>query len=102
MKLTWTSILAWRAARQFLGASRAPADDALGVISRICGLQAQLMSSAELTLWARVDGLDRDAVSAWLWEDRSLVKTWAMRGTLHLLPSDELPAWVAAQSMLKP
>ncbi len=72
------------------------------MISRICGLHAQLMASAELTLWARVDGLDREAVSSWLWEDRALVKTWAMRGTLHLLPSDELPLWVAAQSMLQP
>ncbi|HEX5974401.1 MAG TPA: crosslink repair DNA glycosylase YcaQ family protein [Rubrobacteraceae bacterium] len=25
-----------------------------------------------------------------------------MRGTLHLLPSDELPTWVAALSVLKP
>jgi hypothetical protein len=60
------------------------------------------MASAELTLWARVDGLARSAVSDALWEERSLVKTWAMRGTLHLLPAAELPVWVAAQSMLKP
>ncbi|MFN2555781.1 MAG: DNA glycosylase AlkZ-like family protein [Nitriliruptorales bacterium] len=31
-----------------------------------------------------------------MWTERTLVRTWAMRGTLHLLPSDELPAWVAA------
>lgn len=31
-----------------------------------------------------------------LWKDRTLVKTWAMRGTLHLLPSSELPSWHAA------
>ena len=31
-----------------------------------------------------------------LWEDRTLVKTWAMRGTLHLLPAGELPLWHAA------
>src|SRR5205823_10229786 len=28
--------------------------------------------------------------------ERSLVKTWAMRGTLHLLPAEDLPRWVAA------
>jgi hypothetical protein len=33
-----------------------------------------------------------------LWEERSLVKTWAMRGTLHLLPAAELPLWQAALS----
>jgi hypothetical protein len=54
------------------------------------------MSSAELTVWARVEGLGRRAVQRALWEDRTLVKTWAMRGTLHLLPAAELPMWHAA------
>ena len=31
-----------------------------------------------------------------------LVKTWAMRGTLHLLPSDELETYVGALARLKP
>jgi hypothetical protein len=53
------------------------------------------MSSAELTVWARIENLDRQAMRA-LWEDRSLVKTWAMRGTLHLLPARELSPWHAA------
>jgi hypothetical protein len=55
-----------------------------------------LMSSAELSLWARIEGLERDAVTAALWKHRALVKLWAMRGTLHLLPSAELGLWVAA------
>jgi hypothetical protein len=65
---------------------------------------AEALTSAELTLWARVDGLASDLVSRALWgeHDRSLVKTWAMRGTLHLLPSDELGLWVGAQAALKP
>src|SRR5216684_3496621 len=54
------------------------------------------MSSAELTLWARVEDLDRRAVQRALWEERTLVKTWAMRGTLCLLPASELPLWHAA------
>jgi len=99
--LSWPAVLAWRVRRQSL-AERAPRGRALEVTSRIAGLHAQLIGSAELTLWARVEGLERDAVQAALWEDRSLVKTWAQRGTLHLLPADELPLWVAAQSALKP
>ena len=67
----------------------------LAVASRLCGLHAQLMSSAELTAWARVEGLERGAVRRALWEERTLVKTWAMRGTLHLLPAHELPLWHA-------
>lgn len=47
-------------------------------------------------LWTRVEGLKRGAVSRALWKDRTLVKTWAMRGTLHLLPASELNLWHAA------
>ena len=68
------------------------------MVARICGLHAQLMSSAELSAWARVESLEREEIQRALWEERSLVKTWAMRGTLHLLPSDEFPLWQAALS----
>ena len=68
----------------------------LAVASHLCGLHAQVISSAELTVWSRVEDLERGAVQRALWEDRTLVKTWAMRGTLHLLPADELPMWHAA------
>jgi winged helix DNA-binding protein len=68
----------------------------LDVVSDICGLHAQVMSSAELSLWARVDGLERGAVQELLWERRELVKLWVMRGTLHLLPSRELGFWLSA------
>jgi hypothetical protein len=54
------------------------------------------MSSAELTVLVRVDHLDPGTVPRALWEDRSLVKTWAMRGTLHLLRAEELAMWHAA------
>jgi hypothetical protein len=70
----------------------------LAVASKLCGLHAQVLSSAVLTLWARVEELDRYAVQRALWQDRTLVKTWAMRGTLHLVPSDDLPLWHAALS----
>src|SRR6516225_12090854 len=93
-KLTWARAAAWRIGRHHLD-QRAPAGSMLAVASRLCGLHAQLMSSAELTVWARVEDLDRGAVQHALWEERTLVKTWAMRGTLHLLPSDELPLWHA-------
>ena len=101
VRLTWEAVLAWRTARQGL-ASRAPAGDLLAVVSRLCGVQGQVASSAELTVWARLEGLERGAVDRLLWEERALVKTWAMRGTLHLLPAAELPRYTAALSRLKP
>jgi uncharacterized protein YcaQ len=92
--LSWEQVRAWRLARHHLDA-RVPREEMLAVVSRLCGVHAQLMGSAELTLWARVEDLEPDAVARALWEERSLVKTWAMRGTLHLLPSDELGLWLA-------
>jgi uncharacterized protein YcaQ len=87
--------------RQHL-AERAPRRQALAVVSDIAGLHAQVAASAELTLWARVEGLKRGQVDDLLWKRKKLVKTWAMRGTLHLLPSAELPRYVGALSRLKP
>ncbi|MBV9250215.1 MAG: AlkZ family DNA glycosylase [Acetobacteraceae bacterium] len=97
LKVTWKQVAAWRVGRQHL-ARRAPAGSMLAVASRLCGLHAQVMSSAELTVWARVEGLERHAVQHALWKERTLIKTWAMRGTLHLLPADELSLWQAALS----
>jgi hypothetical protein len=59
------------------------------------------MSAAKLAAWARVADLAATDVPRALWEERTLVKSWAMRGTLHLLPAAELPLWVAARSFLK-
>ena len=73
----------------------------LDVTARIGGLHAQLMSSAELMLWARIEGITSGVVQRALWEERSLVKTWAMRGTLHLLPASEFPLWQADLSTNK-
>ena len=98
-RLTWEQVLAWRMRRHHLVVRGAP-QDLLRVVSDICGLHAQLMSSAELSLWARIDGLAPEAIDVALWCERSLVKLWAMRGTLHLLPSAELGVWIAALSTI--
>ncbi len=76
--------------------SRRPRDELLRVVGAVGGLQAQMASSAELAAWARVDGVRPGDLDAELWERRSLVKTWAMRGTLHLLPAAEYGLWQAA------
>ncbi len=97
LKLTWPRVAAWRVRRHHLD-QRTPAGSMLAVVGRLCGLHAQVLSSALLTLWARVEELDRQAIQRALWVDRTLVKTWAMRGTLHLLPTGDLPLWQAALS----
>jgi uncharacterized protein YcaQ len=94
-RLSWEQALAWRLRRHRL-VERAAPSDLLRVVSDICGLHAQLQSSAELSVWARIEGLERDALDDALWQRRDLVKLWAMRGTLHLLPTLELGIWVSA------
>jgi len=67
------------------------------VVRQTAGIHAQVQASAELQLAARVDGITRQDVRDALWEERTLVKAWTLRGTLHLHPADELPLWYAAR-----
>jgi hypothetical protein len=95
MKLGWEEARALRLERHHLH-HRAPRGSELRVASRICGLHAQLLSSAALSLWARVEGASLDAFRRALWRERRLVKIWAMRGTLHLVPARDLPVYLGA------
>ena len=108
--LTWKEICRRRLGAQHLRA-RLPAASFPRMVSDICGLHAQVMSSAELAAAVRVDGMGRGTIATALWSDRTLVKAWAMRGTLHLRfgPSDgnrvtfvRPDQWVAALPRLDP
>ena len=90
--LGWDQVLGWRVARHRLDA---PAGTPVEVASALAGVQTQVASSAHQVLAVRCaspDGIDVDRL---LWTDRALVKTWALRGTLHLLPAAEWAEWVA-------
>jgi hypothetical protein len=97
VELSWDQVAAWRMRRHGL-VERAPASALLEVAGRIAGLHAQVMSSAGLAASARLEGLSPGAVDRLLWDERALVKTWAVRGTLHLLPATDYPQWQAALS----
>ncbi|GAA0813111.1 winged helix DNA-binding domain-containing protein [Spirilliplanes yamanashiensis] len=91
-------MLRWRIERHLLGSERAT--DPVDVARRVSGVHAQVAASAAeaVRLRTTVDA-DLDAgLDAALYERRTLVRTWAARGTLHLLPAADLPAWVAAMS----
>jgi Winged helix DNA-binding domain len=75
----------------------APSADPSAVAGATCGIHAQVQVAAELSLSARVEGLTRQDVRDALWRDRTLVKAWTVRGTLHLHPAAELPLWLAAR-----
>ncbi len=73
---------------------RAPWVDLATVAGDIGGAQAQMLSAAELSLWARVRGLRAQDVATALWVDRTLARAWCMRRTLFLLPSADLAIFV--------
>jgi hypothetical protein len=92
---TWAQVWHRRLARHRLlqPTAREQLED---VVGQVCGIHAQIAASAELSLGLRVEGITRQDVSAALWQQRSLVKTYGLRGTLHLFPSRELSMWIAA------
>ena len=93
---SWDEVRSRRLARHYL-IKPAPDTSVADVVSAVCGIQAQVMSAAELAIGARVAGVTQQSVREELWERRRLVKTWSLRGTLHLHPADELPLWTAAR-----
>jgi hypothetical protein len=95
MSITWDQVRGWRVSRQHLH-RRAPRAALLDVVREVCGIHAQIQSSAELQIWARVNGVSPAEVRAALWEQRTLVRTWSMRGTLHVFTAEDLPLYVAA------
>jgi Winged helix DNA-binding domain len=96
IELSWPQVHAFRLSRHHL-VHRAPKEQLAAAIGDIGGAQAQLMSAAELQIGVRVLCTVDDVKTA-LWKDRSLVKTWLMRGTLHLVPAEDLQLYAAAMS----
>lgn len=97
---TWRQVLTLRLDRQHVLA-RADRGDVLEVVAGLVGLHAQVMSAAEMQAAVRIDGLGRGDVGEALWTDRSLVKTWAFRQTLHVLTVDDVAAFVRAARSLE-
>ena len=60
------------------------------LVRHLLGVQAQILPAAGLALRARAEGVTEDRVDRARLRDRSIVWTWAMRGTLHLIPTDVL------------
>ena len=94
--LTWAQVCARRLDRHGLSAPLVggPAD----VVAAVAGTHAQVLSAAEVSIALRLPGATRETVQSALWETGDLVKTFGPRGTVHLLPSADLPTWVAALS----
>jgi Winged helix DNA-binding domain len=99
--LSWAQVCARRLERHFL-ARPAHGLDPAAVAGVICGVHAQVMSAAEMSLALRLEGAGRADVRDALWATRSLIKTYGPRGTVHLLPARDLPMWTGALSAMPP
>src|SRR3989475_3966651 len=78
-------VSAFRLSRHHL-VKRAPASALAQVAGDMAGVQAQLLSAAQISFWARTPGLSVDHVENALWRDRILVKSWCIRGALPIIP----------------
>jgi Winged helix DNA-binding domain len=94
-ELSTELVTSWRLSRHHLD-ERAQKGQLAKVVEDVCGVQAQVLSGATIGLWARVDGVSAEDIDELMWKRHALVKTWAMRGTLHLLSATDLPIYVAA------
>ncbi|MFJ1757174.1 DNA glycosylase AlkZ-like family protein [Kitasatospora sp. NPDC088134] len=106
-ELTVRQVLDWRLRRQFLtgvgsdgavgsdgvagpdgaaGSGGAPGPDgAVAAVERLAGVQAQVPAAAELALALRAGGPAAVERTRRALADGRLLRTWAQRGTLHLL-----------------
>jgi hypothetical protein len=78
-----------RAARQLLDrpAGLTPGE----VVRRLLAVQAQDLPAARRALRVRTRGLTAEAVNAAMSEERSIVRGWLGRGTLHMVAPEDYP-----------
>jgi Winged helix DNA-binding domain len=83
-----------RMTRQGL-ATRSATATAAAVAASAVGLQAQDVGAARLGVRARSSASDEAAVVNAIQHERSVVRTWLMRSTVHLVAAEDL-RWMAA------
>ncbi|HUK32117.1 MAG TPA: winged helix DNA-binding domain-containing protein [Candidatus Acidoferrum sp.] len=93
-EFTHSQVAAFRMAAHHLHDS--PGDSVEAICGAISGVQAQVMSCAELQFWARNHAITRAQISRGLYDDRSLAKTTLMRQTLHIIPACDFPLFISA------
>ncbi|MBP1465820.1 AlkZ family DNA glycosylase [Candidatus Chloroploca sp. M-50] len=71
------------------------------VASQLIGVQAQIVPAAGLALWNRLPAFTAAELAERLYVQRSLVKLWGQRHTLHLYPREDWALLYAAQADLK-
>ncbi len=90
INLSWKQARSLRFHSQRLAAPSDRQSDPAQVVRDVFALQAQDASAANLSVRVRSAGLTVSDVERARLQDRALVRTWALRGTLHLLATADL------------
>ena len=91
----WPEVAARRLERNLLvtrSSDARPAD----VAAAMSGTHAQVMAAAEVSIAIRMANGTRSEVQAALWTEHSLIKTYGLRGTVHLFAARDLAMWTVA------
>lgn len=93
--LSDNQVLLLRLRAQRLAPQPPHATGAAQVVRDLCGVQAQDAAAAALAVRVRCAGLVAADVERALVQERTIVRTWCMRGTLHLIGAQDL-GWLLA------
>ena len=94
--LTWDAVRLFR--WRLSGLDEAGwSSDIPALVARVCGVQAQVLSSALLAVALRTPQETVTTVARTLEQGGGLVKTFGPRGTIHLVPASELALWMSVQ-----
>ena len=89
------AVRGFRMRRQHL-IERAPRGNLLEGVEAVHGIQAQISAHAQFAVAQRIEKCRPAEIDRALWTEITLIKTWAMRGTVHWLPATEEPLFMAA------
>ncbi len=95
-QVTWEEANARRLAVHGLTTPFTTGTSVAEVAGALSGVHAQILSAAEVSAALRIEGATRADARRALWDDRTVVKTFGPRGTVHLLPAADLGRWMAA------
>jgi hypothetical protein len=76
-------------AQRLIPSLAAPGPTVEQVLTEVCGVQGQELPAAHLSLRARGEGMTLAEIESARQVTRSLVRTWIMRGTLHLVTTTD-------------
>ncbi len=86
----------WATLERQLLCTPARKGEVVGAVERICGLNAQTARGPYLSLWNRVASFEKEELSGALYRDRTLIKSWLMRGTVHIVATRDFSVYQRA------